>query len=228
MIPIPQISHANSIMFVVILFSICFIGFLRAYYWKHTKLILLAPFQYRYASQYLRQDNAFTERVNCFIFLSLLINLSLLIDINPIISAYFNEFIYVLLFLLIFYILKFLVLKFLGKLLFIEEIIKNSTAKHSNYDIIACDLPWFGEMAEKGRFLPLDNLISNTGFDTSDFHSEALASARYKGNQYGVPVQTTPDLLVYRRDLFESKGLKAPHTIDDTLIAAQKRANIFE
>jgi len=102
-----------------------------------------------------------------------------------------------------------------------EEIIKNSTAKHSNYDIIACDLPWFGEMAEKGRFLPLDNLISNTGFDTSDFHSEALASARYKGNQYGVPVQTTPDLLVYRRDLFESKGLKAPHTIDDTLIAAQ-------
>jgi len=102
-----------------------------------------------------------------------------------------------------------------------EEIIKNSTAKHSNYDIIACDLPWFGEMAEKGRFLPLDNLISNTGFDTSDFHLEALASARYKGNQYGVPVQTTPDLLVYRRDLFESKGLKAPHTIDDTLIAAQ-------
>lgn len=102
-----------------------------------------------------------------------------------------------------------------------EEIIKNSTAKHSNYDIIACDLPWFGEMAEKGRFLPLDNLISNTGFDTSDFHSEALASARYKGNQYGVPVQTTPDLLVYRRDLFELKGLKAPHTIDDTLIAAQ-------
>ena len=83
-----------------------------------------------------------------------------------------------------------------------EEIIKNSTAKHSNYDIIACDLPWFGEMAEEGRFLPLDNLISNTGFDTSDFHSEALASARYKGNQYGVPVQTTPDLLVYRRDLF--------------------------
>ena len=102
-----------------------------------------------------------------------------------------------------------------------EEIIKNSTAKHSNYDIIACDLPWFGEMAEEGRFLPLDNLISNTGFDTSDFHSEALASARYKGNQYGVPVQTTPDLLVYRRDLFELKGLKAPHTIDDTLIAAQ-------
>ena len=122
MIPIPQISHANSIMFAVILFSICFIGFLRAYYWKHTKLILLAPFQYRYASQYLRQDNAFTQRVNWLTFFILLINFSLLIDNNPIISSYFNGFIYVLLFLLIFYILKFLLLKFLGRLLFMEEI----------------------------------------------------------------------------------------------------------
>ena len=122
MTPIPQISHANSIMFVVILFSICFIGFLRAYYWKHTKLILLAPFQYRYASQYLRQDNAFTERVNWLTFFILLINFSLLIYINPIITEYFNGYIYVLLFLLIFYILKFLLLTFLGRLLFIEEI----------------------------------------------------------------------------------------------------------
>ena len=122
MIPIPQISHANSVMFVVILFSISFIGFLRAYYWKHTKLILLAPFQYRYASQYLRQDNAFTERVNWLTFFILLINFSLLIDTNPIVSSYFNGFIYVFLFLLTFYIVKFLLLKFLGRLLFIEEI----------------------------------------------------------------------------------------------------------
>lgn len=122
MIPIPQISYANSVMFVIILFSISFIGFLRAYYWKHTKLILLAPFQYRYASQYLRQDNVFTERVNWLTFFILLINFSLLIDTNPIISSYFNGFIYVFLFLLTFYILKFLLLKFLGRLLFIEEI----------------------------------------------------------------------------------------------------------
>jgi len=122
MIPIPQISYANSVMFIVFLFSISFIGFLRAYYWKHTKLILLAPFQYRYASQYLRQDNAFTERVNWLTFFILLINFSLLIYINPIITEYLNGYIYVLLFLLTFYTLKFLLLNFLGRLLFIEEI----------------------------------------------------------------------------------------------------------
>jgi multiple sugar transport system substrate-binding protein len=102
-----------------------------------------------------------------------------------------------------------------------DEILKNSQAKQSSYDLIACDLPWFGEMAEKGRFLPVDDLITSTSFDTSDFHPEALASARYKGKQFGIPVQTTPDLLVYRRDLFEDKGLKSPRTIEDTLIAAQ-------
>tara|TARA_B100001057_G_scaffold100331_1_gene97277 strand:+ start:289 stop:933 length:645 start_codon:yes stop_codon:yes gene_type:complete len=124
MIPISQISHANPIMFLVILVSISFIGFLRAYYWKHTKLILLAPFQYRYASQYLKQDNVFTQRVNWLTFFILLINFSLLIDINPIVTEYFNDYIYVLLFLLIFYIMKFLLLNFLGRLLFIEEITK--------------------------------------------------------------------------------------------------------
>ena len=124
MIPISQISHANPIMFLVILVSISFIGFLRAYYWKHTKLILLAPFQYRYASQYLKQDNVFTQRVNWLTFFILLINFSLLIDINPIITEYFNDYIYVLLFILIFYFIKFLLLNFLGRLLFIEEITK--------------------------------------------------------------------------------------------------------
>ena len=122
MIPIPQISYANSVMFVVILFSISFLGFLRAYYWKHTKLILLAPFQYRYASQYLKKDNAFTERVNWLTFFILLINFSLLLYTNPTILVHFNGFMHVFLFLLTFYILKFLLLKFLGRLLFIDEI----------------------------------------------------------------------------------------------------------
>ena len=109
-------------MFIVIMISIFLIGFLRAFYWKHTKLILLAPFQYRYASQYLRQDNAFTERVNWLTFFILLINFSLLYIINPIIEFYFQSYIYVLLAFATFYSLKFLLLKFLGSLLFVKEI----------------------------------------------------------------------------------------------------------
>ena len=102
------------------------------------------------------------------------------------------------------------------------EILKNSELNTSRYDIIACDLPWFGELASEGRLLALDDLITDAGFDTSDFHTQALASARYQQKQYGIPVQTTPELLVYRSDVLEHHGLDPPHTIDDTLAAARK------
>ncbi|MFT6303637.1 MAG: multiple sugar transport system substrate-binding protein [Granulosicoccus sp.] len=103
-----------------------------------------------------------------------------------------------------------------------REIIENSQLAESGYDLIACDLPWFGEMGQADRFLPLNDLINRSELDLSDFHSEALASARYKGQQLGIPVQTTPELLVYRKDIFAEHGLTAPQTIDETLFAAKK------
>lgn len=103
-----------------------------------------------------------------------------------------------------------------------REIIENAQLSESRYDLIACDLPWFGEMGQADRFLPLNELISRSDLDLSDFHSEALASARYNGQQLGIPVQTTPELLVYRKDVFAEHGLAAPRTIDETLYAARK------
>jgi len=121
MLPINQIEIENFLVFFLLTLSFLFIGILRAYYWKHTKLLILASFKYRYASQYLRQDNAFTERVNWITFIVLLINFSLLF-------LYQNSSIYILEFLIVFfsiatyYILKFLVIRFLGTLLYIKEI----------------------------------------------------------------------------------------------------------
>ena len=103
-----------------------------------------------------------------------------------------------------------------------SEIIENSRLPESRYDLIACDLPWFGEMGKADRFLPLNDLIARSSLDISDFHSEALASARYQGKQLGIPVQTTPELLVYRKDIFAEHGLAAPRTIEETITAAKK------
>ena len=102
-----------------------------------------------------------------------------------------------------------------------NEILKNAQASESMYDIVACDMPWFGEMAEAGHFLRLDDLIHNSDFDTSDFHDAAMASARYRGSQYGIPVLSTPELLVCRTDILENVGLQAPHTIEETLTVAR-------
>ena len=103
-----------------------------------------------------------------------------------------------------------------------EEILRNAQLPNSRYDIVACDLPWFGEMAKAGHLMPVDQLIEDSLFDVSDFHSEALASARFAGCQYGLPVQTTPELLVYRRDVFDALDIEPPRTIEQTVEAARR------
>lgn len=100
------------------------------------------------------------------------------------------------------------------------EILENSARAHSSYDIIACDLPWFGELASKGVLLPLSDLLYEDGHDLSDFHPEAVSSTSWDEIQYGVPVQTSPELLVYRKDLFDEAGLEEPRSVEALLEAA--------
>jgi len=122
MLPIPQISIDNSFIFSIILGSIFLLGLLRAFYWKYTRLMLSAPFQYRYASQYLRQDNAFTERVSWIAFLILILNFSLLLIFNKSYYSFFGSYFSIFLSVSSFYLLKYLILNFLGKMLFAKEI----------------------------------------------------------------------------------------------------------
>lgn len=101
------------------------------------------------------------------------------------------------------------------------EIIENSRLASSKYDIVACDLPWFGEMAAAGRLLPLDHLIAQSGFDLEDFHGDALASTRVGGRQYGIPILMTAETLVYRTDLFARADIVMPTTTAAVLKAAE-------
>jgi len=103
-----------------------------------------------------------------------------------------------------------------------QEILENGRLKVSRYDVVACDLPWFGELASTGALQPLDALMNETGFDRSDFHPAAVASTRHRGVHYGVPVQTTPELLVYRTDLFSEAGIAEPATTEAVLGAARR------
>lgn len=103
-----------------------------------------------------------------------------------------------------------------------EEIVANSSERVSEYDIVACDLPWFGDMVLRGRLMALDPLIATSGIDLSDFIPDAVASARRGGQQFGVPVLTTAEMLVYRTDMLERAGLSPPRTIAQTLEAAAR------
>jgi multiple sugar transport system substrate-binding protein len=106
-----------------------------------------------------------------------------------------------------------------------SEIIKNSQCAASKYDIIACDLPWFGEMAVQGRLLPLTSLMNKSEIDADDIYADALASSRYRGRQFGVPIMTTAEVLVYRTDMFAEAGIAPPRTVADTIAAARQLHN---
>jgi multiple sugar transport system substrate-binding protein len=106
-----------------------------------------------------------------------------------------------------------------------DEIIKNSERAASKYDIIACDLPWFGEMVVQGRLLPLKPLFAKSAIDTDDIYPDALASSRYRGEQFGVPIMTTAEMLVYRTDLLGEAGVKPPGTAAATIEAARRLHN---
>jgi len=64
---------------MLILTSFLLIAILKGYYWKHAKLLFMGVFAQRYANQFLREENAFTERVNAITFFLMSINFTLII-----------------------------------------------------------------------------------------------------------------------------------------------------
>lgn len=106
-----------------------------------------------------------------------------------------------------------------------EEAIKNAERPTSRYDIIAVDLPWIGGFAERGVLMPLDEAMDIARLDPADFHTAGWKAAHWGGRPYGVPAQTTPELLFYRRDLFSEAGLEPPATTGQLIEAAKTLHN---
>ncbi len=106
-----------------------------------------------------------------------------------------------------------------------DEALANAQRPTSRYDIIAVDLPWIGEFAEQNVLMPLDEVMDLARLDPSDFHTAGWKAAHWGGRAYGVPAQTTPELLFYRRDLFAEAGVEPPTTTAQLLEAAKALHN---
>ena len=102
-----------------------------------------------------------------------------------------------------------------------DEGLKNAARKVSRYDIIAVNLPWIGEFAVSGALRPLDDLLDLGEVDVADFHPAGWRGVHFAGRPFGVPLQTTPELLFYRKDLLADAGLSPPRTTIETLQVAR-------
>ena len=109
----------------VLLFTTSFFLFaiLRSQYYKYAKLLVLGAVSQRYANQYLREDNFFTERVNLITFLLITYNLTLffskILDYNQVSKIFLT-----LLYILTYYAIKFVLIKFLSFSFKLKEISK--------------------------------------------------------------------------------------------------------
>lgn len=103
-----------------------------------------------------------------------------------------------------------------------EEALRNAKRAKSRYDLIAVDLPWLGEFVERGVIRPLPEVMDVSRLDPSDFHTAGWQAAHWEGVPFGVPSQTTPELMFYRKDLFAEKGIEAPTTTEAVLDAARR------
>ncbi|NLN18559.1 MAG: extracellular solute-binding protein [Firmicutes bacterium] len=75
--------------------------------------------------------------------------------------------------------------------------------------------------ADKGMLMPIDDYLARDGLEPSMWYESELASGRWGGRQYGLPVRAGGDAntIIYRNvDLFEAAGLDAtrsPETLDE-------------
>lgn len=103
----------------------------------------------------------------------------------------------------------------------LELTLANAKKPTSDYDIVAVDMPWMGDYAANGILLPLTELIDRGRVNLSDFHPASWQGANVDDVQYGIPLQTMPELLFYRSDLLDQYRLAAPLSTADLLAAAR-------
>lgn len=65
--------------------------------------------------------------------------------------------------------------------------------------------------------MPLDEAMDIARLDPADFHTAGGQAAQGDDRAYGVPAQTTPELLFHRTDLFAQAGLEPPSTTQNLL-----------
>lgn len=102
-----------------------------------------------------------------------------------------------------------------------QEILDNAGRGQSRYDLVTCDVCWMEEMIQADAIQPVQLADSGGARDLMDFHPEALATAQRDDALYGIPVQTTPELFLYRTDIFEQNGLEPPQRLSEVLECAR-------
>ncbi|MCI6466245.1 MAG: extracellular solute-binding protein [Faecalicatena sp.] len=92
-----------------------------------------------------------------------------------------------------------------------ETILENHSSGQENpYDVIMYDIPWMPSLASEHILADISKEISS--LDTKIFLPDCLKYySIFSGRFYGIPFMYAPQILYYRKDLFEDPELKADY-----------------
>ncbi|WP_103899333.1 ABC transporter substrate-binding protein [Petrotoga halophila] len=95
-----------------------------------------------------------------------------------------------------------------------EKVVMDFVSNVGAYDVIALDSVYVEEFVQKGWLLPLDSYLKEeTNID--DFFQKVLQMFIREGKVYGLPVYSEITHLMYRKDIFQEKGIKVPQTFEE-------------
>jgi len=123
MFALTKINYNQDIFFLLAITSFLLLALIKGLYWKHSRLFFMGVFAQRYSNQYLREDNAFTERVNLLTFLFMAINFTLILSKLQEISD-FSNIILVFSFVISFFLFKKTIIILLGLLFKVVDLAK--------------------------------------------------------------------------------------------------------
>lgn len=88
--------------------------------------------------------------------------------------------------------------------------------KSDNLDVIFLrPLTDLKQYCQNGWLTDISRIGDDADFDLSDYFEASLDSCTYDGVLYGVPIVAESQIMYYRKDLLEAKGLSVPTTLDE-------------
>lgn len=90
-------------------------------------------------------------------------------------------------------------------------------------DLARLDIIWVPELADQGALAKLDKEMPDFAKLKDAMLPGPLSTNFYKGNYYGLPLDTNTRVLVYNKDMFAAAKIdKAPATMDEFVAACEK------
>lgn len=105
-----------------------------------------------------------------------------------------------------------------------QKLTADFVGKTAQYDLMTVDIVWSGEYAKNKYTLPLDDFMERDKDQLAldDILPVSWSLGEWEGKHWAYPMAGYANVLNYRKDILEAKGINPPQTQEELLEAAKK------